>query len=171
MSQPGKERVDVIDEQGRVLGTASRQEMRAQRLLHRCAYILVFNSRGELLIHLRTASKDVFPSHWDTTIGGVLAAGESYDDGAAREVLEELGVTLPLEPLFPFRYADEHTRQHAMVYAAQSDGPFSFQEEEIVLGEFVPFDDIDRRRWTDSFCPDGLAVVDEFRRLHSERQL
>lgn len=168
MSQAGKERVDVIDEQGRVVRIVTRQEMRSQRLPHRCAYILVFNSRGELLIHLRTAAKDVFPSHWDTTIGGVLAAGETFDEGAAREVREELGVTLPLEPLFPFRYADEHTRQHAMVYAAHSDGPFQFQEEEIVLGEFVSLDDIERRRWTDPFCPDGLEVVAEFRRLHAK---
>jgi isopentenyldiphosphate isomerase len=168
MSQAGKELVDIIDDQGRVIRTVTRQEMRAQRLPHRCAYIIVFNSRGELLIHLRTAMKDVFPSHWDTTIGGVLAAGESFDEGARREVQEELGVTLTLEPLFPFRYEDEHTHQQAMVYAAMSDGPFLFQEEEIVLGEFVPLSAIERRRHLEPFCPDGLAVVAEFQRLHRQ---
>ena len=50
---------------------------------HRCTYVLVFNIRGELFIHLRTATKDVYPSHWDVAIGGVLAAGETFAEGTA----------------------------------------------------------------------------------------
>src|SRR5688500_17991211 len=103
MNQAAAELVDVIDDAGQTIGAVTRREMRSQRLPHRCAYILVFNERGELFIHLRTATKDVFPSHWDSTIGGVLAAGESFDEGARREVIEELGVSLAVEPLFPFR--------------------------------------------------------------------
>ena len=73
---PGDELVDVMDDAGRTIGTVTRREMRAQRLPHRATYLLVFNDRGELFIHLRTATKDVYPSHWAVTIGGVLAAGE-----------------------------------------------------------------------------------------------
>jgi len=83
---PGDDLVDVVDDGGRVVGRATRREMRARRLPHRSTYILVFNRRGELFIHLRTATKDVYPSHWDVCVGGVVAAGESFDDGAAREL-------------------------------------------------------------------------------------
>ena len=89
---PADELVDVIDDAGRTIRVVTRAEMRARRLPHRCAYVLVFNSLGELFIHLRTPTKDVFPSHWDTCIGGVLAAGESYAQGVAREIREELGI-------------------------------------------------------------------------------
>jgi len=168
MTQAGKELVDVIDDAGQTVRTVTRYEMRTQRLPHRCAYILVFNARGELFIHLRTATKDVFPSHWDSTIGGVLGAGEDFDEGARREVIEELGVALPLEPLFPFRYQDEHTRQQAMVYRAYSDGPFRLQAEEIVRGEFVSLAVHRERSRTEPFCPDGLEVVREFERRYIE---
>lgn len=138
--------------------------MRARRLPHRSTYILVFDAQGRLFVHLRTATKDVYPSHWDVCIGGVLSAGEDFDAGAARELREEIGVDAPLEPLFPFRWADAGNVVHGMVYAARHDGPFRLQPEEIVRGEFLSPDDVAARARVEPFCPDGLAVLDAWRR-------
>jgi isopentenyldiphosphate isomerase len=161
---PGAELVDVIDDAGRTIGTVPRREVRGRRLPHRCVYVLVFNRRGELFLHLRTPTKDVYPSHWDVTVGGVLAAGESFDAGAVREVGEELGVTAVPEPLFPFRYADDASVVQAMVYRVVHDGPFRLQPEEVVRGEFVPLGEVAGRVAQDPFCPDGLAVWQEYQR-------
>ena len=161
----GDELVDVIDEQGRTVGTVTRRQMRGRRLPHRCTYVLVFNRRGELFIHLRTATKDVYPSHWDVAVGGVLAAGETFDRGAERELREELGAQAALEALFPFRYADERTVAQAMAYRAVHDGPFRLQPEEIVRGEFVAPEEVPARAARARFCPDGLAVLAEYLRV------
>ena len=126
--------------------------------------MLVFNRRGELFIHLRTPTKDVYPAHWDAAIGGVLAAGESFDAGARREFREELGVDAALEPLFPVRFADVHNVVHGMAYRAVHDGPFLLQPEEIVRGEFVRLAEVERRSTREPFCPDSLAVVADYRR-------
>jgi isopentenyldiphosphate isomerase len=164
-SKAEEELVDVVDETGRTVGTVTRREIRARRLPHRCTYLLVFNQAGQLFIHLRTASKDVYPSHWDVTVGGVVAAGESFDEGARREGREELGVEVRPEPLFPFRYADEASVAHGMVYRVIHDGPFRLQPQEIVRGEFIALDDVAARTAQQPFCPDGLAVFAEYRRL------
>jgi isopentenyldiphosphate isomerase len=158
MSDPATELVDVVDETGRVVGVATRSEMRERRLPHRCVYVLVFDARGRLFIHLRTATKDVYPSHWDVCVGGVVAADESFQDAAVREGREELGVDLQPRLLFPFRYADGRTEAHAMVYRAIHDGPFVLQAEELVRGEFVPIDELPDRFQREPFCPDGLLV-------------
>src|ERR1044071_4876993 len=92
MSSAKDELVDVIDDAGQVVRVVTRAEMRAQRLPHRCVYILVFNAQGELFVHERTATKDVYPSYWDVCVGGVLASGEEFDSAARREAAEELGV-------------------------------------------------------------------------------
>jgi isopentenyldiphosphate isomerase len=165
MTNPAEEPVDIIDAAGRTVGVTTRREMRAQRLPHRCVYVLVFNSQGQVFLHLRTATKDVFPSHWDLAVGGVLAAGETFAQGAAREVDEELGVSGHLEELFPFRYEDERTVVQAMVYLLRHDGPFQLQQEEIVRGEFVAPEGIGVRAQKDPFCPDGLRVWEEFRKM------
>src|SRR6516162_2350877 len=98
------ELVDVIDDAGNTVGVVTRRVMRERRLPHRCTYVLVFNARGDLFVHLRTATKDVYPSHWDVCIGGVVAARETFDQGARREIHEELGIQADPQMLFPFRY-------------------------------------------------------------------
>ena len=142
---PADELVDVIDDAGHTISVVTRREMRQQRLPHRCVYLLVFNMRGELFIHQRTAAKDVYPAHWDVTVSGVLAAGEDFDGGAVREAREEIGVDVEPERLFRLQYADPATVAHGMVYRAIHDGPFRLQVEEIVRGEFVALEDLPQR--------------------------
>lgn len=161
---PGDELVDLLDDDGQVIGVVSRREMRARRLPHRCTYVLVFNGRGDLFIHLRTAAKDIFPSHWDVAIGGVLAAGEDWEPGTRREIQEELGIDALAQELFPFRHEDDQTGVFARVYRLVHEGPFQLQTEEIVRGEFVALDEVFRRARTQPFCPDGLAVFKEYLR-------
>ena len=156
--------MDALDDAGRPVGVVTRREMRARRLPHRSTYILVLDARGDLFVHLRTATKDVYPSHWDPCIGGVLAAGEEFTTGAARELREELGVAAPLEELFPFRWTDAHNVVHGTVFRTRHGGPFRLQPEEIVRGDFLPLDMIEERARWEPFCPDGLAVVREYRR-------
>jgi len=158
------ELVDVLDDAGRRIGTTSRREMRARRLPHRAAYVLVFNRRGDLFVHLRTPTKDVYPNHWDVAVGGVLAAGESFDAGAQREAHEELGVDLEVEALFGLRYADDVTVVHGMVYRARHEGPFVLQPEEIVRGEFMSLRVVTARAAREPYCPDSLAALQEYRR-------
>src|SRR5688572_18384962 len=124
--------VDVVNDAGETVSVVTRAEMRAKRLPHRCVYVLVFNTKGELFIHLRTATKDVYPSYWDTCIGGVMRAGENYVLGAVREIREELGIMAPPRALFPLRYTDEHTDVHGLVCRLAHNGPFKLQAEEIV---------------------------------------
>jgi isopentenyldiphosphate isomerase len=158
------ELVDIIDDAGTTIGVVTRREMRVNRLPHRCTYVLVFNRDGDLFIHLRTPTKDVYPSHWDVCIGGVVGAGESFDEGMRREIYEELGIDAVADGLFPFRYQDDHTIVQAMAYRLNHDGPFQLQAEEIVRGEFVPLPDVLERIGREPFCPDGVQVLEEYRR-------
>ena len=87
----GSERVIHVDEQDRELGVVSRADAQSRGLITRCTFIFVFNSRGELCVHQRTPHKRLYPSFWDVAAGGVVAAGESYLQGAERELAEELG--------------------------------------------------------------------------------
>lgn len=159
---PASELVDVTDRAGNVIGAVTRREMREKNLPHRCTYILVFNAKGELFIHLRTPTKDVYPSYWDTNVGGVTCAGETFQQGARRELLEELGIEAAPEELFPFRYEDHRTMAHAAVFRLVHDGPFRLQPEEIVRGEFVPLDEVHWRIQNEPFCPDGVLVLAEY---------
>ena len=154
------ELVDVVDTDDRVLGRATRAEMRRDNLLHRAVYILVFNARGELFVHRRTESKDVYPGLWDVTIGGVVAAGEDYLDAARREIGEEIGVVArTLRRFASLRYEDAYTRLLGAAFVAEHNGPFRLQAEEIAHGGFVPLAEAERIATCEPCCPDGAEVL------------
>src|SRR5262245_51895379 len=101
------ESVVIVDEHNQVVGAATRREMRAKRLIHRSTYILVFNSFNQLFLHKRSTSKDIYPGYWDPAVGGVVLAREGYDEGARRELGEEVGITdVNLKTLFDFYFSD-----------------------------------------------------------------
>jgi len=152
--------VTIVDEHNTVVGTAPRRQMRAKNLPHRSTYILVFNSRGELYVQKRTLSKDVFPGYHDPATGGVVLAGESYQQGAMRELEEEMGIRdVPLTWLFDFYFADERTRVWGGAFSCVYDGPVVLQEEEVESVTLMTPEEILRRAETDPFTPDGLYVV------------
>lgn len=154
------EMVDVVDAEDHVIRQASRTEMRRDNLLHRAVYILVRNSNGDLFVHRRTATKDVYPGYWDVTIGGVVAAGEDYDTAARRELAEEIGVTASsLLPLFDVRYRDPSTQLIGRAFLARHDGPVLLQESEISFGAFVPLHEATRIGREEQCCPDGFGVL------------
>ena len=161
------ELVIIVDKDNNEVGIVPRSEMRSGRLPHRATYILVFNSRGELFVQKRTQSKDVFPGYYDTAAGGVVLAGERYEQGAMRELEEELGIRdTPLTSLFDFYYEDEHIRLWGRAFSCKYDGKLVLQEEEVESGEFMTVDQVLRLAATEPFTPDCLHVL----RRHQGRQ-
>ena len=55
-------------------------------------HICIFNSNNEMLIQQRVSTKSFYPSVWDISAGGNCIAGESSQESAHRELLEELGI-------------------------------------------------------------------------------
>lgn len=168
MSDPGDELVDVVDEDDRIVEVVSRREVRARNLRHRCTYVLVLNPAGELYVHKRTDTKDVYPGFYDLVAGGVNGPGESFDDCAARELEEELGVSA--RPTFRFlhRYEGPSGRVIGAAYDVVWDGPIRHQPSEVVWGAFLPLDEADAMITRERFCPDGLEVFERWRRSRLE---
>ena len=159
MPDPGLEPVDVVDEDDRVVKTVPRREIRAGRLLHRCTYVLLRNGAGEILVHRRTDTKDVFPGAYDVFAGGVCAAGESYDECAQREVAEELGVTgVALRFLFRHRYRGGDGQAWGAMYEGRWDGPVHHQASEVAWSDWCSLDRVERMLAEHEFCPDSREV-------------
>jgi isopentenyldiphosphate isomerase len=155
--------VTIVDEHNKVLGAVPRREMRAKNLPHRSTYILVFNAQGELYVQKRTMTKDVFPGYYDPAAGGVVLAGESYEQGAVRELAEEMGIRdVPLTWLFDFYFADERTRVWGGAFSCVYDGKVTLQEEEVEDVALMPIAEILRRAETEPFTPDGLYVLQQY---------
>jgi isopentenyldiphosphate isomerase len=168
MEASASELVDVVDEDDRVVRQATRGEVYARGLIHRCAVAFVSDSGGRLFVHRRAATKAVFPSLYDMGVGGMVGAGESYLDAAWREAGEELGaVGLPRPThLFTFRYGRPPESWWIAVHELTWDGPVAPPADEIAWWDWLPESGVDSRLATWDWVPDGLEA---YRRLRAHR--
>lgn len=116
-----EELFDVVDENDCVTEILPRSVVHQRRLLHRAIHVFVFRDNGEMLIHKRSATKEEFPSVWTSSCSGHVSSGESYDESAPRELLEELGIQATLQPVQKFSACPETSFEFTMLYRADSN--------------------------------------------------
>ena len=92
---------DKVDELDNVIGVTNKQEAHDKGFIHRVAAVYVFDKNGNLYVQ-----DHVKAGLLDHSVGGHIAKGESYQEGATREAKEELGISDPVELLDVF-YSDE----------------------------------------------------------------
>lgn len=155
-----QEMVEEVDPAGNVVRLVSRATMRAESLWHRSVFIAVVSNDGQLLVHKRAETKDVWPGSWDVCVGGVLAPGEDAESGALRELREELGLEgVQVESLGTGVYADDEVRLVAACFLCRTDGPFHFADGEIVEAHWAPPAEIHVWLGAKHFLPDSVALV------------
>lgn len=133
---------DVVDRHDRVLWQAPRSVVHARRWLHRAVHIFVRNSRGELLVHLRSAEKDDYPLCYTSSASGHLHAGEDYRTAAARELEEELGLRSPIRYLGKFDAGPDTAFEHSELYDTVTDETPIFDPREIASGDYYPLPEL-----------------------------
>ena len=160
---PNNERVAIVDRANRGTGSALRHEMRAQGLIHRATYILVFNGEGKIFVQERTTTKDIYPGYLDVATGGVVLSGESYEESAKRELAEELGASdVVLESHFDFFHEDQNNKVWGRVFTCRYDGPITLQPEEVADGFFMAVPEVLQLAASRPFTPDGLLVLHRY---------
>ncbi len=129
---------DVVNDADEVVGRASREQVHGNpELTHRVAHVLVFNSAGSLFLQLRSPTKDVQPNRWDTSVGGHVDAGETYEQAARREMREELGIDdAEIEPLYRYLHRNEYESEMVATFRAVWDGAVRIDRSEITEGRF-----------------------------------
>ncbi|WP_426560289.1 NUDIX hydrolase [Angustibacter sp. McL0619] len=161
---------DPDDDDGRVVGSAPRSQVRARNLPHAATAVLLTDAHGRIYVHQRTDTKDVYPGTWDAWAGGVVRAGEDPNEAAARELTEELGVhDISLEPLFTAWFRDDRIHELAVAFVARWEGPerhgpIVHQPEEVARGEWLTLTAV-RDLMADPgrpMIPDGRAALERY---------
>jgi isopentenyl-diphosphate Delta-isomerase len=118
----GHERIDVVDDRDRFVAVLPRDEVHRQGLIHRSVHVFLVDEEDRIYLQRRAWTKEQDPGRWDSSASGHVESGESYDDAAARELQEELGILSPLEPLFKAAACPETCGEHSMLYQARRLG-------------------------------------------------
>ena len=154
------EMVEETDPLGNVLRLVTRREIRANALWHRSVFIAVVSNSGQVLVHRRAETKDVWPGCWDVAVGGVMAPGEDPAVAALRELGEELGLEgVGVRSLGSGVYEDHEVRLVGHCFVCRTDGPFRFADGEITEAHWAPVEELPVWLGAKQFLPDSVALV------------
>ncbi|HXY33870.1 MAG TPA: NUDIX domain-containing protein [Planctomycetaceae bacterium] len=159
---PADELFDVVDAEDRVVGQERRSVVHARGLAHRAVHIFVFNSRGQLLVQRRSALKDEFPLTYTSSASGHVAAGETYEECAPRELEEEIGIQAPLERLVKLPASRQTANEQTVLFRATSDAVPIPNEREVASLTYFTLEELRALAAADpaSFSPPFATLVD-----------
>ncbi len=143
---------DIVDENGKPTGkTELRSIVHTNGLWHRAVHIYFYKKTGnklDILVHLRSAKKDLKPNCWDTRFGGHVRSGQTIDQAALEEVREETGLDIDLNHL-TFGYIKKRKNfpnnefYHVYFYNYTDDmGKLKFLDEEVQMVKWMGLEDI-----------------------------
>lgn len=172
-----EELLDVVDENDKIIEKRIYRDCVHLGLLHRAIVVILLDSTmTRTFIQKRSERKTFFAGLWSASCTGHVASGESYAQGATREVEEELGLGgVKLEELFKFlspkwRFGDKTEWEYITVFEGNSDDrKITLQEEEVQEGKYISFRELSDLLNTSEkvFTPDSVIAFRGYKPLHN----
>ncbi len=141
------EQVILVDEQDNVVGTMDKLEAHLKGVLHRAFSVLIFNSKGELLLQKRAAGKYHSGGLWTNSCCSHPKPGEATVDAASTRLKFEMGIDLQPQFAYKFIYKsdlDKNMIEHELdyVFTAVFDGTPVINTDEVEDWKFVNVDEL-----------------------------
>ena len=143
------DRVILVDENDNSIGTMEKMEAHRKGVLHRAFSILIFNSKGEMLIQKRATSKYHSGGLWTNACCSHPLPGESLQEATRRRLRFEMGIEVDTDFAYKFIYRtalDQDLVEHELdyVFTGIYDGAPSVNPDEVEDWKYIPLDDLRR---------------------------
>lgn len=173
------EYVDMVDDDGTVIGKTTREKVHIKGWLHPTVNILLFNSAGKVLLQKRSKNKLMFPLYWDVSVCEHVFSKESPSKAAARGLWEELSIKVKIRLLrshhikisqYPIK--NKMLREYELIklYGGFFDGEIKLDKKEVVSTMFVTISKLRELIYQSKipFTPWGLDELLFLLRNHKE---
>lgn len=122
------EHVILVDQNDNAIGTMEKLEAHQKGILHRAFSILLFNTKGELLLQKRSRLKYHSSSLWTNTCCSHPLPDEPMQQATRRKLKQEMGIDLQTEFAYKFTYRSnldngliEHECDHVFIGTFDGD--------------------------------------------------
>ena len=136
------EKVILVDEQDNVVGAMDKMEAHRKGILHRAFSILIFNSKGEVLLQKRSKEKYHSGGLWTNACCSHPSPEESIEEATRKRLNHEMGIDLQPEFAYKFTYEsklDKNLIEHELdyVFTGIFDGAPVVNKHEVEDWKFV----------------------------------
>jgi isopentenyl-diphosphate delta-isomerase len=143
------EQVILVDSRDNAIGTMEKYEAHHKGLLHRAFSILLFNSRGQLMLQQRAATKYHSAGLWSNTCCSHPQSDEALASAVKRRLRQEMEIEAPIHPLYKFIYRFEfspdlveHELDH--VFYGETDAEPKLNKDEASAWCWVSWEELKR---------------------------
>ena len=85
-------KLPIVDENDNIIDHKERDTVDYQKDIYRISALWIENSKGEVLLAKRVATKKQDPNKWGPAVAGTVDEGETYEQNIVKEAEEELGL-------------------------------------------------------------------------------
>ncbi|MEU1799386.1 NUDIX hydrolase [Streptomyces californicus] len=162
------ELVERVDDRDEVLTVVSRSDAIREGWLHRVATIVCRDPEGRTLVHRRTEGTSRFPGHFNWMLGGAVEVAETYEQAAARELEEEIGVRTCPRFVFKFRCTGAISPYWLGLHEVVVDEPIKPDPEEIAWHDWLTEHELNELVRHDAFVPDAREAFERYFAIRPE---
>jgi isopentenyl-diphosphate Delta-isomerase len=139
--------IPTVDVDDNIIGNGEKLSVHLSGQLHRAFSILIYNEKGQMLIHQRAMGKYHSEGLWTNACCGHPNVGESMETAVKRRLQEEMGIVCTLEFDFKFQYRAvfengliENEIDH--VYRGVINSSFEVNPEEVMAYKWANTEEI-----------------------------
>ncbi len=127
------ELIDIVNEADEVIGQMTRDDPARLDQITRNIVVSLRDGAGRHIVQIRSNTKKHWPGCFDLAACGAVKAGEDYGTAAERELFEELGVVVKLEPIIKYprevAYVGGARRHFTHLFMGRYTGKFAKTDE------------------------------------------
>jgi len=157
-----------VDKNNRSIGLRPITDFKTGKFIHRSVHLLLFNSKGEILIQKRSANKIWYPNLYTYSVSGVVE-NENYKNCIKREMKEEIGINTPVNLLFIYPYFDKLDKSFHALFKGKTNKKIIPDKNEMSLIKWMTLGELKRdiSKKPDNYVP---HVVFGLKKYFSEIQ-
>mgnify|MGYP000203297799 FL=1 len=115
-----------VNEKNEEIGSVTKREAHTNsKVFHRAAHIMIFNSKGEVVLQQRGFNVIHHPGQWDMA-GGHQTLGATIEETAKMELKEEMGIDTNLTLLGIKLNQNSFQSEFSYLFYGIHDGPYKF---------------------------------------------
>lgn len=158
----------LVDQDNNPVGSGEKMDVHRRGILHRAFSVLVYNSKKEMLLHRRAASKYHCPGLWSNACCSHPAPGNHLLAAGRRRLKEEMGIDIPLkeagvEFIYRARVGDLIEYEYDHLLYGSFDGSPIINPEEADDWKWMTFGDLrdDMKTNPETYTPWFRLIVSQ----------
>jgi len=157
------EYLDIINDNDKVIGQATREEIYQKKLMHRIVHLIILDNNGRFALQLRSKNVKFCPNHWSTIVGGHVQSGETYKEAILREAEEEIGIKPIIKKFSKDLYAKDGLKKFLVTFKTHYNGSFKPNSEDVETIKFFKLDEIKKMVTRgEKFHPELLFLLENY---------